>query len=162
MTDRLEAFDARLRENERVTALQGQTLSILAADAKLHASAEVVAALEDLTRNGLVPDVAVLKAQMNNPQSPSGLLEQAWSFFVGLGLQVAEFLGLRRRPWLALVYILLGLTVWGVRSVYLDREARDLLLRTIDRQERVLRAIESDVEGVEAGVDSLVSGAAPE
>lgn len=73
MTDaHSDALDARLRENERVTALQGQTLSILVDDAKKHASKEVVEKLEDLTRNQLVPKVAVLESRMDNqPHTPT-------------------------------------------------------------------------------------------
>lgn len=71
-------LDARLRENERVTALQGQTLGILVEDAKQHASKETVQALDDLTRNQLVPDVAVLKARMDT--APRDWLDRVLGF----------------------------------------------------------------------------------
>lgn len=81
---------------------------------------------------------------------PTGAIEQAWTFFVGIGLQVAEFAGLRRRPWLLLVYIVLGLLAWGVRSVYLDNDARDLLIRSLDRQS-------DEIHRIGDGVDTLLT-----
>lgn len=124
MTDaeRLDAFETRLRESERVAALQGQTVGILVDDAKKHASKETVDRLDDLTRNSLVPRLAVVESHMTDrPDTPpKGPWEALWRPVVDAALAVADFLGMRKRPWLALVYIALGLSVWGVRSVYAD------------------------------------------
>lgn len=62
----IDDLDARLRENERITALQGQTLGIIVEDVKKHADKETLDKLDDLTRNRLVPDVAALQARMDN------------------------------------------------------------------------------------------------
>lgn len=52
MTDqerlRIESFDGRLRENERVSALQGLTLEILRQNAIQHADKETVGKLQDV------------------------------------------------------------------------------------------------------------------
>jgi hypothetical protein len=62
----LDELARDLRENERVTALQGQTLGIVVEDLKKHADKETLEKLDDLTRNRLVPDVAALQARMDS------------------------------------------------------------------------------------------------
>lgn len=75
-----DSLDARLRENERVTALQGQTLKILVEDTKKHADKETLDKLDDLTRNQIVPDVAVLKSKADG-NTAAGSLGGLTGFF---------------------------------------------------------------------------------
>jgi hypothetical protein len=74
----LKDMEGRARENERVTALQGQTLSIVVEDTKKHADKETLDKLDDLTRNQILPDVAVLKNQAE--QRPDGWLDTVLGF----------------------------------------------------------------------------------
>ena len=126
--------------------------------------------------------VEALAAMPRTPDTTPahGILEASWKFFVELGLTVARFLGLDKRPSLALVYVLLGLAVWGIRSAWVDRDLRDLLIRqnraeaTADstrdvaarasraRIERNTALTRDTVNATAAGVDSLVTGAAPD
>lgn len=65
MPDRIPGILDRLRDNERVTALQGKSLDIVIEDLKKRADRETVEKLDQITRDQLVPDVAVLKAKMD-------------------------------------------------------------------------------------------------
>lgn len=165
MTDseraRLEAAEAAVAEFREIlpaltdayhaqSAQSGeQTAQAVAVDREL---ARLARAIDypthlDAERTRIADTARRVDALESRPAEPSGLAA-LWTPIVTLALTVADFLGLRKKPWLALLYILIGLSIWGLRTLYRDADVRRAILGKLDAQGE-------GIDGVQAGLDSL-------